>query len=143
MEQFFDYQVTPNSQKVPLASFHLKGEASEWWPWLKHAYKEEDKEGSRIHPKFYVSLLKKKLGEFTSVNNELPPFNDGGDIVMEIETILDTHRVKKGSKIIEECLIKWKHMQDDDAAWINAYGLHEKFVQLNLGDKVPVMGVVC
>ena len=30
VEQFFDYQVTPYSQKVPLTSFHVEGEASEW-----------------------------------------------------------------------------------------------------------------
>ena len=40
--QFLNYQVTPNSQKVPLASFHMEGEATEWWQWLKHVYKEED-----------------------------------------------------------------------------------------------------
>ena len=44
VEQFFNYQVTPNSQKVPLNSFHLKAETKEWWQWLKYAYKEEDKE---------------------------------------------------------------------------------------------------
>ena len=38
------YQVTPNSQKVLLASFHVEGEANEWWQWLKHAYKEDDKD---------------------------------------------------------------------------------------------------
>ena len=43
VEQFFNYQVTPNSQKVPLNSFHLEAETKEWWQWLKYAYKEEDK----------------------------------------------------------------------------------------------------
>ena len=38
------YQVIPNSQKVLLASFHVEGEANEWWQWLKQAYKEDDKD---------------------------------------------------------------------------------------------------
>jgi hypothetical protein len=32
------------TQKVSLASFHLQGEANQWWQWLRRAYKEEDKE---------------------------------------------------------------------------------------------------
>ena len=55
MEQFLNYQVTLNSQKVPLASFHLEEEANEWWQWLKHAYKEDDKE------KFLQLNLKDKV----------------------------------------------------------------------------------
>ena len=41
VEQFFDYQNTPESQRVPLASFHLEGEANQWWQWLHCTYKEE------------------------------------------------------------------------------------------------------
>ena len=42
-EQYFEFQVTLESQKVPLASFHLDGEDNEWWQWLRRAYKEEGK----------------------------------------------------------------------------------------------------
>ncbi|KAL8147444.1 hypothetical protein AgCh_004959 [Apium graveolens] len=31
VEQFFDYQATPELQKVSLASFHLEGGANQWW----------------------------------------------------------------------------------------------------------------
>ena len=44
VEQFFDYQDTLVSQKVPLASYHMEGEANKWWQWLKRAYKEENQE---------------------------------------------------------------------------------------------------
>ncbi|KAL9426907.1 hypothetical protein AB3S75_033647 [Citrus x aurantiifolia] len=36
--QFFDYQETTNDQRVVLASFHLEGEANQWWQWLRRAY---------------------------------------------------------------------------------------------------------
>ncbi|KAL9435272.1 hypothetical protein AB3S75_021528 [Citrus x aurantiifolia] len=39
--QFFEYQGTMEAQKVALASFHLEGEANQWWQWLHKAYKEE------------------------------------------------------------------------------------------------------
>jgi len=44
VEQFFEYQGTIAAQKVSLASFHLAGEANQWWQWLRRAYIEEGKE---------------------------------------------------------------------------------------------------
>jgi hypothetical protein len=41
VDQFFEYQETVDNQKVSLASFHLEGEANQWWQWLHRAYKEE------------------------------------------------------------------------------------------------------
>ncbi|KAL5575959.1 hypothetical protein UlMin_017658 [Ulmus minor] len=41
--QFFEFQGTADNQKVSLASFHLEGEANQWWQWLRHAYQEEDR----------------------------------------------------------------------------------------------------
>lgn len=31
VDQFFEYQGTTEAQKVSLASFHLEGEANQWW----------------------------------------------------------------------------------------------------------------
>ena len=39
--QYFDYQRTPNEKKVTLANFCLKGEANQWWQWIK-VYREEN-----------------------------------------------------------------------------------------------------
>lgn len=44
VDQFFDYQKTDPSEKVYLASYHLQGEANQWWRWLQRTYREEDKE---------------------------------------------------------------------------------------------------
>jgi hypothetical protein len=41
VDQFFEYQETADNQKVSLASFHLEGEANQWWQWLHRAHKEE------------------------------------------------------------------------------------------------------
>ena len=40
--QFFEFQRTPEDQKVSLASFHLECEANQWWQWLNQTYKEEN-----------------------------------------------------------------------------------------------------
>ncbi|KAJ0007378.1 hypothetical protein Pint_29904 [Pistacia integerrima] len=39
--QFVEFQGTVDNQKVSLASFHLEGEANQWWQWLRRAYQEE------------------------------------------------------------------------------------------------------
>ena len=41
--QFFEYQESTDEQKLSLASFHLEGEANQWWQWLRRAYREENK----------------------------------------------------------------------------------------------------
>ncbi|KAF2322669.1 hypothetical protein GH714_028059 [Hevea brasiliensis] len=43
VDQFFEYQGTPDAEKVSLASYHLRGEANEWWQWLRRTYAEAGK----------------------------------------------------------------------------------------------------
>ncbi|KAA8541297.1 hypothetical protein F0562_025260 [Nyssa sinensis] len=40
--QFFEFQHTPETQKITLASYHLEGEANQWWEWVRHTYQTED-----------------------------------------------------------------------------------------------------
>lgn len=44
VDQFFDYQRIDTSKKVYFASYHLQGEANQWWRWLKRTYQEEGNE---------------------------------------------------------------------------------------------------
>ncbi|KAA8524177.1 hypothetical protein F0562_010393 [Nyssa sinensis] len=39
--QYFEFQETVEEQKVALASFHLEGEANQWWQWLKQVQRDE------------------------------------------------------------------------------------------------------
>lgn len=43
VDQFFEYQGTPETEKVSLASYHLRGEANEWWQWLRRTHTEAGK----------------------------------------------------------------------------------------------------
>ncbi|RVW18803.1 hypothetical protein CK203_098359 [Vitis vinifera] len=38
---FFEFQNTLEAQKVSLASYHLEGEANQWWQWICRTFQEE------------------------------------------------------------------------------------------------------
>ena len=40
VDQFFEFQEIAADQKVRLASFHLEGEANQWWQWFRKAFAE-------------------------------------------------------------------------------------------------------
>ena len=102
------------------------------------AYELELPHYSRIHPVFHMSLLKKKIGDQITAHTDLPLVADDGELLMEPESILDTRWVKQGSKFIEESLVQWKRLPLDDATWENSQDLWDRFINLNLEDKVCV-----
>jgi hypothetical protein len=95
---------------------------------------------ARIHPVFHVSLLKKKIGDEVVNTIDLPPMTAAGEMLIKPKAILDTRWIKKGSRFVEEILVKWKHLQTDDATWEDVMALQERFINLNLEDKVPLNG---
>ena len=40
VDQFFEFQEIAADQKLRLASFHLEGEANQWWQWFRKAFAE-------------------------------------------------------------------------------------------------------
>lgn len=83
-------------------------------------------------------MLKKKIGDSSTSCPTLPPLNDDGAIIIEPKAIIDTLWIKTGRKCFAESLVKWKHLPNEEATWENAAELQEKFLELNLKDKVPV-----
>lgn len=47
VHQFFESQAIPEAQKVSLVTFHLEGEANQWWQWLRRTYRSEGRVLSR------------------------------------------------------------------------------------------------
>lgn len=108
----------------------------------KVAYRLQLPNGSKIHPVFHISLLKKHVGceGDVPVPTALPPFNDEGAVLLEPQEILDTRWVKQGSRLVEESLVQWKDLPVEDASWVSTAALFERFSPSNLEDKVKLNG---
>jgi hypothetical protein len=81
------------------------------------AYELELPEGSKIHNVFHVSCLKKVVGQFISSSEELPPLDEEGQLELVPEEVLEFRERKLRSRVIRECLIRWRGLPVEDATW--------------------------
>jgi hypothetical protein len=81
------------------------------------AYELELPEGSKIHNVFHVSCLKKAVGQFINTSEELPPLDDEGQLELVPEEVLEFREQKLRSRVIRECLIRWRGLPVEDATW--------------------------
>ncbi|KAL2230104.1 UNVERIFIED_CONTAM: Transposon Ty3-G Gag-Pol polyprotein [Sesamum indicum] len=90
------------------------------------AYKLELPEGSKIHPVFHVSLLKKKIGSkyFPSVN--LPELEDEVFKIYPI-AILGRRLIPRNNVGVPQVLIQWAHSNPEQATWEDYYVVAAKF----------------
>jgi len=51
----------------------------------------------------------------------LPPLDDKGKLILELEAILDMREKKLRNKVILEYLVKWKSLPLEDATWEGCY----------------------
>lgn len=100
------------------------------------AYRLQLPKGTRIHPVFHVSFLKKKLGNLVTPMGELPSFTEDGIIKEEPIAVLDRRLVKRRNQAVPEVSVQWSNMAPEDATWEVWQSLHEQFPGAKLEDKV-------
>ena len=66
---------------------------------------------------FHVSCLKKVVGQFTNTSEELPPLDEEGQLELVLEEVLEFRERKLRSRVIRECLIRWRGLPIEDANW--------------------------
>jgi hypothetical protein len=66
---------------------------------------------------FHVSCLKKAVGQFISTSEELPLLDEEGRLEFVPEEVLEFQERKLRSRVIRECLIRWRGLSVEDATW--------------------------
>jgi hypothetical protein len=83
----------------------------------KVSYDLELPEGRKVHNVFHLSCLKKAMGQFISTSEELPPLDEEGQLELVSEEVLEFRERKIRSRVIRECLIRWRGLPVEDATW--------------------------
>ncbi|KAL0326250.1 UNVERIFIED_CONTAM: Transposon Ty3-G Gag-Pol polyprotein [Sesamum radiatum] len=92
----------------------------------KVAYKLALPPGSKIHPVFHVSLLKKKIGTRYFPSVSLPDFEDEVFKVYP-SAILARRLVPRNNVDVPQVLIQWSHGSPDQATWEDYKDMAAKF----------------
>jgi hypothetical protein len=66
---------------------------------------------------FHVSCLKKAVGQFINTSEELPSLDEEGQLELVPEAILEFTERRLRSRVIRECLVRWRVLQIEDATW--------------------------
>lgn len=101
----------------------------------KVAYKLELPLDSQSHPIFFVSCLKKRIGEAMEPQLELPPAQGDGCLQLETIAILDRRMVKRYNRPATQMLVHSSNSFPEDATWEDLYKLQQCFQTSSLKDK--------
>ncbi|CAJ2635756.1 unnamed protein product [Trifolium pratense] len=103
------------------------------------AYKLKLPAGSRVHPIFHVSLLKKAVGTYQD-EEELPELEGEQGTLIEPEDILARRFVQVQNEWVDQVLIHWKGQKLEEATWEDTVMLRSQFPQFCLEDKGVISG---
>ncbi|XP_026439744.1 uncharacterized protein LOC113338566 [Papaver somniferum] len=99
------------------------------------AYKLKLPVGSRIHPIFYVSQLKKKIGLNAATMPQLPQVDHNVHYVIEPLDILDRRLTLRNNSSVPQVLVHWSNSSLEDATWADTVHIQSQFPDFILEDK--------
>ena len=88
------------------------------------AYKLDLPSGTRIHPVFHVSLLKKKVGSNIIIRSQLPSVIETNGKAIPNPCVVIDRRVQKGKS---EILVHWQGLSPAGATWENVNFIKNQF----------------
>jgi hypothetical protein len=83
---------------------------------------------------FHLSCLKKVVGQLIITSKELPPLDEEGQLELVPKDFFEFWERKQRSRVIRECLIRWRGIPVEDATWEREKVLHHPRLVL-LDDK--------
>jgi hypothetical protein len=103
------------------------------------AYRLKLPDGSRVHPVFHVSLLKKAVGNYHE-EEALPELEGEGGVLIEPEEVLASRTVQVQGEKVNQVLIRWKGQMIDEATWEDKIAMKSQFPTFCLEDKTVFSG---
>lgn len=100
------------------------------------AYKLELPQGSRIHPVFHISLLKRRLGNDQVILPQLPEVLEDARMTPRPQAVLEKRVRNKKTEI----LIHWQGLSPVEATWEDQECIKDQFPEFSLEDKGIVRG---
>jgi hypothetical protein len=88
----------------------------------------------KIHNVFHISFLKKAVRQQVTTSEELPPLEEEGLLELVPEEVQEHRERRLRSRVIRECLIRWRGLPVEDATWEGEQILHHPCLML-LEDK--------
>jgi hypothetical protein len=108
----------------------------------KVAYHLNLPSGSLIHPVFYVSQLKKKVGPTVEVQSKLPLVGPEGKLQIWPEAILERCIIKRNNAVAVEVLVQWTNLPVEETSCEEYDKLVQQFPNVCLEDKTNIEGGV-
>jgi hypothetical protein len=95
--------------------------------------------GSKVHPVFHVSLLKKAMGEY-HVEDNLPELEGEQGMLIEHDEVLARRTVQVQGEKVDQVLIRWKGQVMEEATWEDTLVMKSQFPDFCLEDKAVLSG---
>ncbi|CAL1393343.1 unnamed protein product [Linum trigynum] len=93
-----------------------------------------------IHATFHVFLLKWYRGSANQEETTAPPMFVDGDLELEPLEVLDTKWVRRGGRLRETSLVRWRHGSPEDATWEDTETSHQTYPTFDIEDHVVSEG---
>lgn len=90
-------------------------------------YKLELPSHRKIHPVFYISQLKRVVGNTPAVPNFPDQLSPDMELITEPEALLDTRTQSHGQGIHTEVLIKWTNSPTFETTWEEPAMIEKQF----------------
>ncbi|MCH80642.1 retrotransposon protein, partial [Trifolium medium] len=103
------------------------------------AYQLKLPAGSRVHPTFHVSLLKKAVGKYHE-EEELPELDGEKGVSIEPEAVLARRVIQVHNEKVDQLLIQWKGQDIEEATWEDSIMIKSQFPNFCLEDKTILSG---
>ncbi|KAJ8640662.1 hypothetical protein MRB53_017356 [Persea americana] len=139
-------KIQPQKQKsvTQKALFKLGSQFYGPYKVLQHigevAYKLELPSTAHIHPVFHVSQLKRRVGNSSIVETQLPVIDQDGDIRVQPSRAIEYRQMKRGNRVRWEVLIQWDSLPPEESTWEDLSLMKLQFPSLVLEDKDKLKG---